>query len=127
MSVPFNSQSGLIIVDAVIQGPNGDTTVPLGLDTGAELTVVSATILVSPGYDLSLAPQHVQMVTASGVLSVPRIPVGRLSALGHDYPGLPVLAHTLPPAASVAGLLGLDILRGKTLKIDFRAGLIDLQ
>jgi hypothetical protein len=46
--------------------------------------------------------------------------------LGKDRLGLQIIAHTLPSTAVYDGLLGLDFIRGQTLKIDFRTGLIDL-
>jgi len=35
-----------------------------------------------------------------------------------------VLAHTLPPSASVDGLLGLDFRHGQVVNIDFQQGII---
>jgi hypothetical protein len=37
-----------------------------------------------------------------------------------------VLSHTLPPSATIDGLLGLDFLRGKKLTIDFRQADVSL-
>jgi hypothetical protein len=51
----------------------------------------------------------------------------RIKALGESRSGFGVLCHTLPPSASVDGLLGLDFLRKKELKIDFRKGTIDVR
>ena len=34
--------------------------------------------------------------------------------------------HTLPPSASVDGLLGLDFFRGQILNLDFRTGVVML-
>jgi predicted aspartyl protease len=126
MSVPFNPLGGLIVVPAVLEGPKGTVKLRLVVDTGAKRTVIGNSILRQAGYDSALAPQRVQMTTASGVMLVPLLTVNRLSALGKDRVGLPVVAHTLPPAAAFDGLLGLDFIRGMTLTIDFRAGLIDL-
>jgi hypothetical protein len=125
MSVPFNPQSGLILVEAEVEGPNGSHLVIVAVDTGARATLIRKAVLVALGYDPSVFP-YVQMTTASGVLSVPRLPVSRLSALGQDHFGFPVVAHDLPPSAQFQGLLGLDFYCGQTLRIDFRTGLIDL-
>jgi hypothetical protein len=127
MSFPFNPNSGLIVVEAILEGPNGPFTFSFVLDTGSRVTVVRDTALLLAGYNPALAPRNVRMTTASGVVQVSRLPVTRLSSLGHEVFGLPVVAHTLPPAAAFDGLLGLDFFRGQTLKIDFRTGLIDLQ
>jgi hypothetical protein len=47
-------------------------------------------------------------------------------AMGQERTDFPVLAHTLPPSASVDGLLGLDFLRRQIVTIDFRRGIISL-
>jgi hypothetical protein len=46
--------------------------------------------------------------------------------MGQERRHFPVLAHTLPPSASVDGLLDLDYVRGQMLNIDFRQGTISL-
>jgi Aspartyl protease len=125
MSVPFNSQSGLILVEAEVEGPNGGHLIVMAVDTGARATLIRRAVLVALGYDPSVFP-HVQITTASNVLSVPRLPVSRLSVLGQDRFGFPVVAHDLPLSAKFQGLLGLDFFRAQALTIDFRAGLIDL-
>ncbi len=66
------------------------------------------------------------MTTGTGILTVPRIMLNRLSALGQHQIGLGVLAHDLPVTANVDGLLGIDFLRNKILTIDFSAGSITL-
>jgi hypothetical protein len=50
----------------------------------------------------------------------------RLTALGRERLGFPVLGHTLPPSAGVDGLLGVDFFRGLVLTIDFGAGQVHL-
>ena len=49
-----------------------------------------------------------------------------IRALGQERTNFPLLGHTLPPSASIDGLLGLDFLRGQVLNIDFRQGTISL-
>jgi hypothetical protein len=73
-----------------------------------------------------LAPDRVQVTTGSGVEFAPRIAVARIVSLGQQRSQFPVLAHTLPPSASVDGLLGLDFFRGLVVNIDFRQGSVSL-
>lgn len=127
MSVPFNSQHGLIIVRARLSGPTGNTDVRLALDTGATSTLLRTSVLVSIGYDPAAAPDRVQMTTGSGIEFVARLPLDRLEALGQQPTKFPVVAHTLPPTATIDGLLGLDFLRGQRLTVDFRRGQITLR
>ena len=126
MSFPFNSQSGLIIVRVELSGPAGDAILSLALDTGATTTAISQSRLMKLGYDPALALHRVQITTDSGVEFVPQLAVTRLKALGQERLNFPVLAHTLPPSASVDGLLGLDFLRSQVLTVDFRQGHLTL-
>jgi hypothetical protein len=124
MSFSFDPRQGLVIVRAELEGPTGNGVLQLALDTGATGTLVSAAMLVAVGYDPALAPDRLQVTTGSGVEFVPRIVISKLTALGQDRASFPVLSHTLPPSASVDGLLGLDFLRGYTLTLNFRIGRI---
>lgn len=126
MSVPFNPQNGLVMVRAAVDGPSGSAVLRLALDTGATGTVINTGMLVALGYDPALAPTRIQVTTGSGVEFVPRLPLDKIIALGQERIGLPVLAHTLPSSAGIDGLLGLDFVRGHTLTVDFRTGLLTL-
>ena len=126
MSESFNPQHGPIIVRVEVFGPSGVGILRLALDTGATGTLVNVGLLTALGYDPSLAPDRVQITTDSGVEYVPRIEASRLKTLGQERTNFPVLAHTLPPSASIDSLLGLDFLRNQVLNIDFRQGHITL-
>jgi len=127
MSVPFNPNGQLIVVDAELEGPLGTAVLHLALDTGATRSVINAGLLLATGLDPATATQLVQVTTGSGVESIALLTVNRLSALGQHRSGCTVLAHTLPPSANVDGVLGLDFLRGQELNINFRTGMIDLK
>ncbi len=126
MKFSFDPQQGLIIVPAEIVGQSGNVVLRLALDTGATSTLINVGLLIAVGYDPALAPDRVQVTTGSGVEFVPRILLNKLTALGQERMDFPVLCHTLPPSASVDGLLGLDFFRGQTLTIDFHSGHITL-
>lgn len=127
MSVGFNPHRGLVVVRVELFGPSGSIVLRLALDTGATGSMVNIGPLTTVGYDPSLAPDRVQVTTGSGVEYAPRIAATRLKALGQERANFPVLGHTLPPSASVDGLLGLDFLRGQELTIDFRSGRLTLK
>ncbi|MCK4728079.1 MAG: retropepsin-like domain-containing protein [Desulfobacterales bacterium] len=122
MSYSFNPERGLVVVHAEVFGPSGSIVLRLALDTGATGTMINVAPLTAVGYDPSLAPDRVQVTTGSGVEFTPRFDVTRIKAMGQERSHFPVLAHTLPPSASVDGLLGLDFLRGQVVTIDFRQG-----
>lgn len=126
MSLVFDPSKGLIVVPTRLFGPSGDTVVRLALDTGATTSMVNQDIMVFLGYDPAITPDRVQMTTGSGVEFVVRIKIDKLQALGQERLDFPILCHTLPPTATVDGLLGLDFFRGLELIIDFRSGTVTL-
>lgn len=127
MTFRFNQNDGLIIVEAIVEGPTGKSVLRLALDTGATTTLINTAMLVAIGYDPALSANRIQVTTGSGVEFVPRITLSKITALGLEQQGLSVLSHTLPPSTGVDGLLGLDFFKGNLLKIDFRSGDIELE
>lgn len=126
MSFPFDANRGLILVAAELSGPKGSLIARLALDTGATSTMVSVELLSTIGYAPASAIDRVQVTTGSRIESVPRLTLTRLEVLGQERVDFPVLGHTLPPSASIDGLLGLDFLRGQVLNLDFVSGRITL-
>jgi predicted aspartyl protease len=126
VSRSFDPEHGLIVIEAEVFGPSGSIVLRLALDTGATATMLNVAPLTAIGYDPSLASERVQVTTGSGVEFAPRMMVAQIQAMGRERSGFPVLAHTLPPSASVDGLLGLDFLRGQVLEVDFRRGSISI-
>ncbi len=122
----FNPQFGLIIVHARLFGPAGEYGARLALDTGASSTVISKEILVAIGYDPDAVPKTVNFTTGSQVELTSRVTINKLEALGQERLNFSVIARTLPPSASLDGLLGLDFLRNHILTLDFQKGEITL-
>ena len=89
--------------------------------------MVNWDVAVLVGYDPAILPERVQMTTGSGVEFVPRIPVEKIGALEHERQNFPIICHTLPPSATVDGVLGLDFFRGRRLVLDFRLGLVTIE
>ncbi|MBI3969887.1 MAG: retropepsin-like domain-containing protein [Chloroflexi bacterium] len=108
-------------------GPAGRGVVRLALDTGATRTVVGWSSLVPLGYDPAATQERVQITTGSGVEYAPKITIGQMAALGQTRQGFPVLCHTMPPSATVDGVLGLDFFQGTRLVTDFREGVVTLE
>lgn len=120
MSLRFDPRHGLVVVPAELEGTSGTVVLRLALDTGASRTLVNVAPLLAIGYDPALAPERVQVTTGSGVEFAPRLTLSRIRSLGRERADFPVLCHTLPPSATVDGLLGLDFFRGHVLHLDFR-------
>jgi len=126
MSESFNAKRGLVVVSVQVFGPSGDTYARLAVDTGAVTTVISPQILTLVGYDLAQAPDEVRLISATGIIPVPRLLVDKIVALGQERTYLPVIAHALPPATGVDGTLGLDFYRVRRLTVNFRQGRVSL-
>jgi hypothetical protein len=126
MTHAFDPQDDFIRVNVEVEGPNGRTQLAMALDTAATITTIDANLFGFLGYDLTQVTQRAQLTTASLTLVVPCVTVAKLSALGHHRIDFQVLAHTPPSHLRLDGVLGLNFVRGKTLKIDFRTGQIDL-
>jgi hypothetical protein len=84
VSFPFNSQRGLVVVQAEVFGPSASIVLRLALDTGATATMINVAPLVSVGYDPSLVSHRVQVTTGSGVEFVPKIDIVKIEFSGRN-------------------------------------------
>jgi len=126
LTVRFDRDAALVVVEATLVGPEVSANVDLALDTGATDTLIDVAVLAGIGLDPEVHGVKTMMLTGSGVALVRTVVVPELSVLGKTRRRLAVVAHTLPPGSGVDGLLGLDFLRGTKLTIDFRRRTIDL-
>jgi hypothetical protein len=122
MGIRFDAQRGLIVVPTRLWGPSGSVVARLALDTGATRTTINWDLLVFTGYDPAGVGPRMQVTTGGGLEFVPQVPVRRVEALGSERRDFSVLCHTLPPSATVDGVLGLDFMRGGRLLVDLRIG-----
>jgi predicted aspartyl protease len=127
MTFPLDTNGGLIVVPVRITGPSGDIVVRLALDTGATITMVNGEALVLIGYDPGASTKRLRVTTGSGIEFVPRVSVELVEALGQQRQNVALLCHTLPPSATVDGVLGLDFFKDRRLLLDFRAGIMSLE
>ncbi|HEY3392306.1 MAG TPA: hypothetical protein VGK58_06350 [Lacipirellulaceae bacterium] len=81
MSVSFDPQGNLIVVEATLWGPNGTAVLRLALDTGSTSTLVNAGPLAFLGYDPANAADQAQLATGSRVELAPLIVIDRIDAL----------------------------------------------
>ena len=127
MSLDFDAKEGLIIVPTRLWGPSGDTVIRLALDTGATGSMVNWDLIVLLGYDPAGTPNRIQMTTGSGVEFVPVVSIQKIQAMNLIQSNFSILCHTLPPSATVDGVLGLDFFRGRKLSIDLRRGKVEVE
>jgi len=126
MNIKFDPKRGLIVIPTRLFGIHTDTIVQLALDTGATTSMINWDVAVLLGYDPASSKERIQVTTGSGVEFAPRIVVKKVEALGRSLENFPILCHTLPPSATVDGLLGLDFFRGVRLVVDLQKGIITL-
>jgi len=126
MKFPFNPKAGLVIVETKLFGPSGDFVVKLALDTGATCSLVNWHILSMLGYDPGNEKEQIEITTGSGIEYAPLLKLKKVQALGKSRNDFAFVCHTLPPSATVDGLLGLDFLRKRRLSLDFRKGALEL-
>ena len=113
MKITFDPTQGLIVIPTRLHGLHTDTIVRLSLDTGATSSMINWDVAVLLGYDPASSKERIQVTTGSGVEYAPRIVVKKVEVLGRSLENFPILCHTLPPSATVDGLLGLDFFRGQ--------------
>ena len=127
MRMRFDPHEGLIYVSTRIVGPDGDAIAQLALDTGATTSMINSETLGLLGYDTTATTDRIYVTTGSGVEFIPRIRIQQIEALGVRRDNHTVLCHTLPPRATVDGLLGLDFFEDLRLVVDFRNGFVDIE
>jgi len=124
MKITFDPTQGLIVIPTRLYGLHTDTIARLALDTGATGSMINWDVAVLLGYDPASTEERIQVTTGSGVEFAPRIVVKKIELLGRTFENFPILCHTLPPTATVDGLLGLDFFRGVRLVVDLQAGIV---
>ncbi|HEX9989402.1 MAG TPA: retropepsin-like aspartic protease [Chloroflexia bacterium] len=127
MMLPFNPFDGPIVVPTRVFGLGRDLVLLFALDTGATSSAIKWQFAEMLGYAPAAVPDLVPVITASGMISAPKITFARVEALGQAEHSFPMLCQPLPPSADVDGILGLDFFRGHKLMIDFRIGLVTLE
>ena len=126
MNITFDPTQGLIVIPTRLHGLRTDTIVRLALDTGATSSMINWDVAVLLGYDPASSKERIQVTTGSGVEFAPRIVVEKVEVLGRSLENFPILCHTLPPSATVDGLLGLDFFRGVRLVVNLQEGIVAL-
>jgi len=113
----------LIARNVRIVGPQGDVRVDLILDTGAAFTALSWSVAKLIGYDPAVASQRQEIVTANGIIEVPKLRVERIALGEIEAEDVEVICHDIPEMAGIRGLLGLSFLKHFRTVIDYCATL----
>lgn len=112
----------LVVRNVKIAGPKGSVRVDLVFDTGAAFTVLSWSSLKVIGYDPAVAHERQEVITANGVIEVPKLRVDSITVGDAEAREVEVICHDIPKLAGVRGLLGLSFLKHFKTVIDYRQG-----
>jgi predicted aspartyl protease len=104
----------------------GIQTINFILDTGTPLTVVDTAIADRLGYSARMGRGVVRLWGIEAPQERYRLEVSRLEIMGLDLGPIEVVCHDFLPQFGVEGLLGMDLLAGHILNLDFIAGSISL-
>ena len=116
----------LVVRSIEIVGPNGSVKVDMILDTGAAFTTFSWSDLRITGYDPAIIPNRQEIITANGVIEVPRLQVSRITVGDTKARDVEVICHDIPELAGIRGLLGLSFLKHFRTVIDYKQSYLEL-
>lgn len=112
-------QSNLLWVRAAVGSNDGSViVVRLLVDTGSSFTVLPTRVVESLGCNLLQPLRTIATVGASGTINAPMLAVPWFNCLGQRMENFAVVAYTIPSAAFVDGLLGMDFLNRYRATID---------
>ena len=116
----------LLVKNVRVAGPQGTVRVDLIFDTGAAFTALSWSVVKLIGYDPAVSSQRQEIVTANGVIEVPKLRVERIAIGETEATDVEVICHDIPEMAGIRGLLGLSFLKHFRTVIDYRQGYLEI-
>lgn len=112
----------MVIYDRAGQRPS---TLRAAVDTGAGTTMIPVEAARSLGYPLDEAGS-IRIVTASGVISAPKIVLGRVDVGPASAREVEAICHDLPKESMLDALVGLSFLKSFDVRLDFEAWEMEL-
>lgn len=116
----------IVVNNVKIIGPSGSINIDMLLDTGAVLTAISWADLKLIGYDPAVIHERQEMVTANGVIEVPKLKLQCISMGDITAREVDVICHDIPELAGLRGVLGLSFLRHFRTVIDYKEGVLEI-
>lgn len=120
MRLPVNIP--LVVKNVKIVGPMGLVRIDMILDTGAAFTALSWADLKVLGYDPAVVSERQEIITANGVIEVPKLRVERIAVGDLEVRRVEVICHDIPELTGIRGLLGLSFLKNFRTVIDYKQG-----
>ena len=116
----------IVVKNVKITGPKGLVYLDLIFDSGAAFTSISWSALKVIGYDPAVVPDRQEIVTANGVIEVPRPRVENMAVGDVKAREVEVICHDIPELAGVRGLLGLSFLKHFRTVMDYKEGYLEI-
>jgi clan AA aspartic protease (TIGR02281 family) len=118
-------ETPIILRRVRLEGPAASREVDMVLDTGAVYTAISWEVAKDLGYDPAGSPERVPIITANGVIEVPKLTVRRVAFRELAVEQVEVICHDIPELAEIEGLIGLSFLRHFRVVVDFKGGILE--
>lgn len=116
----------IVVRNVKITGPKGSIRVDLIFDSGAAFTAISWSVLKVIGYDPAVVPERQEIVTANGVIEVPKLRVKSITVGDVKAREIEVICHDIPELAGIRGLLGLSFLKHFRTVMDYKEGYLEI-
>ncbi|MSQ47568.1 MAG: hypothetical protein EXR78_04135 [Deltaproteobacteria bacterium] len=117
----------IILQRVRVEGSGVAREVDMLLDTGAAYTAISWDLAKDLGHDPAGSPDRVPIITANGVLEVPKLTVSRIALRELSLRDVEVICHDIPELAEIEGLLGLSFLKHFRVVMDFKKELLEIK
>ena len=116
----------IIVKDVNIIGPDSSIEVDLILDTGSVFTVISWHMLKMIGFDPATISERIEVVTANGIVEVPRLIVDKMVIGDIEAQNIEIICHDIPDLTGISGVLGLSFLQYFRTVIDYKQDYLEI-
>ncbi|MCD6423723.1 MAG: retroviral-like aspartic protease family protein [Elusimicrobia bacterium] len=96
------------------------------LDSGAVFTSISWADLKIIGYDPAIIKERQEIVTANGIIEVPKLKVKSIRAGDVEAQEVEVICHDIPSLTGVRGLLGLSFLKNFVTIMNYKEKYLEI-
>ena len=125
-TIPFDPRARTVYLEVLLTGPLGIHRAIFVLDTGSPVSGVDPAIVDEIGYSPRMGRKVSRLVGVGGVQVGYELSVMRLETMGLVLAPCLLMCHDMPRGLGVDGLIGMDLLEGRILTLDGKAGLVTL-
>ena len=123
-TIPFDQKKPVIFLQVMLKNKSETRRLLMILDTGATNCIISREVAGMLGVHQESSKERMEIITASGVESVPFITIESVSVNGSAVRNVKTIIHDLPPKSFVDGLLGLSFLKQFNVCLKFKEGVV---